>query len=66
MHDLYGYELTMSEECIADELAATASLLMGQSDEGRPVVVIRGYSPPPAPAQPAQAIQRPAEMDMFR
>ena len=37
-HDLFGYELVASEECIADELAAAASLIMGQSDEGRPVV----------------------------
>ncbi len=42
LHDLFGYELISSEECIADELAAAASLLMGQSDDWRPVVVIRG------------------------
>src|SRR5690606_28287537 len=62
LHDLFGYELMSSEECIADELAAAASLLMGQSDEGRPVVVIRGYTPPPLPSAPATTIQRPAEM----
>ena len=43
LHDLFGHELVASEECIADELAAAASLLMGQSDEGCPVVVVRGY-----------------------
>ena len=66
LHDLYGYELVASEECIADELAAAASLVMGQSDEGRPVVVVRGYRLPPAPPAPAQTIQRPAAMDAFR
>jgi coenzyme F420-0:L-glutamate ligase/coenzyme F420-1:gamma-L-glutamate ligase len=66
LHDLYGYELQSSEECIADELAAAASLLMGQSNEGRPVVVIRGYQLPKAPHAPATAIQRPAQMDAFR
>jgi coenzyme F420-0:L-glutamate ligase/coenzyme F420-1:gamma-L-glutamate ligase len=66
LHDLYGYELVASEECIADELAAAASLVMGQSDEGRPVVVVRGYQLPPAPVAPAQTIQRPAAMDAFR
>jgi coenzyme F420-0:L-glutamate ligase/coenzyme F420-1:gamma-L-glutamate ligase len=66
LHDLFGYELVASEECIADELAAAASLVMGQSDEGRPVVVIRGYVLPDAPHAPAQAIQRPAGMDAFR
>lgn len=66
LHDLFGYELVSSEECIADELAAAASLLMGQSDEGRPVIVIRGYVPPSLPPAPAQTIQRPAAMDAFR
>ncbi len=66
LHDLFGYELVASEECIADELAGAASLVMGQSNEGRPVVVVRGYTPPPAPPAPAQAIQRPAAMDAFR
>lgn len=66
LHDLFGYELVSSEECIADELAGAASLIMGQSDEGRPVVIIRGYRLPPAPPAPAQSIQRPAGMDVFR
>ncbi len=66
-HDLFGYELVASEECIADELAAAASLVMGQSDEGRPVVIVRGYRlPPGAPVAPASAIQRPVEKDAFR
>jgi coenzyme F420-0:L-glutamate ligase/coenzyme F420-1:gamma-L-glutamate ligase len=66
LRDLFGYELHSSEECIADELAAAASLLMGQSSEGRPVVVIRGYQLPPASPAPATSIQRPAHMDAFR
>ena len=66
-HDLYGYELVGSEECIADELAAAASLLMGQSDEGLPVVIVRGYRlPADAEATPAHSIQRPAHKDAFR
>lgn len=66
LNDLFGYELQHSEECIADELAGAASLLMGQSSEGRPVVVIRGYMLPDAPHAPAKAIQRAAEFDVFR
>jgi coenzyme F420-0:L-glutamate ligase/coenzyme F420-1:gamma-L-glutamate ligase len=66
LSDLFGYTLQASEECIADELAAAASLVMGQSDEGRPVVLIRGYALPAAPPAPARAIQRPAELDAFR
>jgi coenzyme F420-0:L-glutamate ligase/coenzyme F420-1:gamma-L-glutamate ligase len=64
--DLFGYQLQSSEECIADELAAAATLLMGQSNEGQPVVVIRGYQPPPAPPAPARSIQRAAATDVFR
>ena len=67
LHDLFGYELRSSEECIADELTAAASLLMGQSNEGQPVVVIRGYQwPKSAAPAPATTIQRPAQMDAFR
>jgi coenzyme F420-0:L-glutamate ligase/coenzyme F420-1:gamma-L-glutamate ligase len=66
LHDLFGYELVASEECIADELAAAASLMMGQSNEGRPVIVIRGYRLPPAPPADAKSIQRPPETDVFR
>jgi coenzyme F420-0:L-glutamate ligase/coenzyme F420-1:gamma-L-glutamate ligase len=66
LHDLFGYELVASEECIADELAAAASLMMGQSNEGRPVIVIRGYRLPPAPPANAKSIQRPPETDVFR
>jgi coenzyme F420-0:L-glutamate ligase/coenzyme F420-1:gamma-L-glutamate ligase len=66
LHDLFGYELVASEECIADELAGAASLVMGQSNEGRPVVVVRGYRLPPTPPASARTIQRPPEMDVFR
>lgn len=66
LHDLYGYELRGSEECIVDELCAAASLLMGQSAEATPVVIVRGYRRPPHPPAPARTIQRPAAMDAFR
>lgn len=63
--DLFGRELRVSEEAVADELAAAASLLQGQGAEGKPVVLIRGFETH-APAQPATAALRPAEQDMFR
>ncbi len=40
--DLYGYTLQSSEEAVADELAAAATLVMGQSAQGVPAVVVRG------------------------
>ncbi|MCD7782100.1 MAG: coenzyme F420-0:L-glutamate ligase [Methanosphaera sp.] len=41
--DLYGRELVSTIEGTADELAGCASLLMGQSDNGICLVLIRGY-----------------------
>lgn len=42
--DLYGRELQTTSVAVADELASAASILMGQADEGIPVVVIRGVN----------------------
>ena len=64
--DLFGYELVASEECIIDELCAAATLVMGQSSEGRPAAIVRGYRRPDAADAPARSIQRPAEKDLFR
>ncbi|GAB4381985.1 coenzyme F420-0:L-glutamate ligase [Methanothermobacter thermautotrophicus] len=41
--DLYGRSLETTRVAVADELAAAASLVMGQADEGVPAVIIRGY-----------------------
>lgn len=63
--DLFGRPLLVTEVGFADEIAAAASLLMGQAAEGRPVVVVRGLSWS-APLAPAKALVRPADQDMFR
>jgi coenzyme F420-0:L-glutamate ligase/coenzyme F420-1:gamma-L-glutamate ligase len=63
--DLFGRALRVSEVAVADELAATASLLMGQANEGCPVVHIRGFVTQ-APDCNAQALIRPKHMDLFR
>jgi coenzyme F420-0:L-glutamate ligase/coenzyme F420-1:gamma-L-glutamate ligase len=41
--DLYGQELKSTIEGTADELASAAGLLMGQSNEGNCLVLIRGF-----------------------
>ena len=41
--DLFGYILKTSEVTLADELATAAGLVMGQSNEGTPAIVVRGY-----------------------
>lgn len=40
--DLFGKVLEITEEGVADEIASTANLLMGEGDGGNPVVLIRG------------------------
>jgi len=62
--DLYGYVLHSSIESVADELAATASLLQGQAAEGTPFVVIRGARFLPAAGR--TKLLREPDKDMFR
>jgi coenzyme F420-0:L-glutamate ligase/coenzyme F420-1:gamma-L-glutamate ligase len=40
--DLFGYTLKVKNIAIADELACTAELVMGQGSEGIPVAIIKG------------------------
>jgi coenzyme F420-0:L-glutamate ligase/coenzyme F420-1:gamma-L-glutamate ligase len=40
--DIYGHQLRGSLVCLADQIACSAELVMGQADEGVPVVIIRG------------------------
>lgn len=40
--DLYGNVLEVTVECIADEIAAFANLIMGEAGDGIPAVIIRG------------------------
>jgi coenzyme F420-0:L-glutamate ligase/coenzyme F420-1:gamma-L-glutamate ligase len=63
--DLFGRPMQFTEIAVADEIAAGASLLMGQAAEGLPVVVVRGVRFD-AVARPASALVRPRERDMFR
>ena len=63
--DLFGRILQVSISGFADEIAAAASLVMGQGDEAQPVVLVRGLTWA-APANPAAELVRPATEDMFR
>jgi coenzyme F420-0:L-glutamate ligase/coenzyme F420-1:gamma-L-glutamate ligase len=63
--DLFGYELRVTEIAAADELAAGASLLMGQAKEGRPVVHVRGFPYSLREGEFAELLRDP-ERDLFR
>ena len=63
--DLFGTELRITQVGVADELAAAASLMMGQAAEGTPVVHVRGF-PYPLREGSLKELIRPKELDMFR
>ena len=62
--DRFGRPLESTEIGIADEVAAAASLLMGQTDEGIPVCVVSGLDV--AGDGAAADLLRPSERDVFR
>lgn len=65
--DREGRSLQVTEVAVADELAAGASLLMGQADEGRPVVLAKGLSGDYLePQKGASDLLRPLSEDLFR
>ena len=63
--DLFGRPLEVTQVALADELAAAASLLQGEADEGMPVVVVRGLSPA-GPGNDGAALIRDEADDLFR
>jgi coenzyme F420-0:L-glutamate ligase/coenzyme F420-1:gamma-L-glutamate ligase len=63
--DLFGYKLRITTIGAADELAAAASLLMGQSNEATPIVHVRGF-PYPLREGSLSELLRPREQDLFR
>ena len=42
--DIYGNSLKSTEIAIADELSAAAGILMGQGNDGQPVIIIKGFN----------------------
>jgi coenzyme F420-0:L-glutamate ligase/coenzyme F420-1:gamma-L-glutamate ligase len=63
--DMFGRKLQMTEIAMADEVAAGASLVMGQAAEGLPAVLVKGLDLS-APARPASVLVRDKAKDLFR
>ena len=63
--DLFGFKLQITQVGVADELAAAASLMMGQAAEGTPVVHVRGFPYPMRDGKLRELI-RPKDQDLFR
>ncbi len=63
--DLFDFRLQITQVGAADELAAAASLVMGQSSEGVPLVHVRGF-PYPLRDSSLNELLRPRQQDLFR
>jgi len=63
--DLFGGKLQVSQTADIDALAGAAGLLMGEADDGTPVILIRGYRTKTS-SEGAAALLRPPAEDMFR
>jgi coenzyme F420-0:L-glutamate ligase/coenzyme F420-1:gamma-L-glutamate ligase len=63
--DLFGYELKSTVVAKADEVAAAAGIVMGQSDEGTPVIIVRGVDYEKADIS-ATILIRDRQTDVFR
>jgi coenzyme F420-0:L-glutamate ligase/coenzyme F420-1:gamma-L-glutamate ligase len=63
--DREGRVLKVTQVAAADELAAAASLVMGQADEGTPAVLVRGFHYALRESS-VQELLRPEAEDLFR
>ena len=63
--DLYGRALRSTQIGLADEIAAAATMVMGQGAEGRPVVLVRGFGGFDHPTN-ARELVRDKDRDLFR
>ena len=63
--DMFGRLLEVSEHAVADSIASAAELLLGEADEGTPVVIVRGLNEGYS-EQNSTVLLRPPQDDMFR
>lgn len=65
--DRFGRALRVTQVAVADELAAAATLVMGEADEGRPIVLVSGVPQQYfSGAGSAAQLQRPPAQDLFQ
>jgi coenzyme F420-0:L-glutamate ligase/coenzyme F420-1:gamma-L-glutamate ligase len=64
--DLFGYVLRVKQTAVADELASAAELVIGQTNEGIPAAIIRGYDYVPEENPSVRTLTRQKEKDLFR
>lgn len=64
--DLFGRTLRVTQIGFADEIAAAASLVMGQAAERQPAVLVQGLDWGNRAEASARTLIRPRELDLFR
>lgn len=64
--DLFDYSLRITQVGAADELAAAASLVMGQADEGTPIVHVHGFPYALRDNSTIKELIRDHDRDLFR
>lgn len=64
--DLFGHQLQSTVIAQVDSLASAAQLMMGESNEGIPAVIIRGYEFTTTTKASINALLREEEDDLFR
>lgn len=64
--DLFGYILQGTDVAFADEIAAAAGLITGQTTEMLPVVILRGLNYPQDEQASARDLVRPPDLDLYR
>ncbi|MHA1985099.1 MAG: coenzyme F420-0:L-glutamate ligase [Promethearchaeota archaeon] len=64
--DLFGYELQSTIVGHIDSLASAAQLVMGESNEGVPIALIRGYNFEYTEKSTIKSILRDENIDLFR
>ncbi|WP_048204495.1 coenzyme F420-0:L-glutamate ligase [Methanococcoides methylutens] len=64
--DLFGKELEITEEAVADEVSSAANLLMGEAAGGYPVVIVRGYEHHTTDDVSVKEMYRPENEDIIR
>ncbi|MBV9996631.1 MAG: coenzyme F420-0:L-glutamate ligase [Caulobacteraceae bacterium] len=64
--DLFGRELKATIIGVADEIAAAASLIIGEAAEGSPVAIVRGAAYMADEEAGVGEILRPLDQDLFR
>ena len=64
--DLYGNSFKCTEVAIADELASAAGLIMGQGNEQKPVIIIKGFDKNNCPEFNASDLVVTEKNDLYR